>query len=185
MSFGSIYMDFCDPITAEGHLSLMKSQGNNIDPWSNMADRRKYNEDLAYRVVYELQDNIRIMPTSIVASLILMHRKGINEKDLQKKALWLGQTLKKRNIFLQTQGLPTKNTIQIGLEHLKDYLENKRGSFQPNITPQVDYSNYIMLWYYRNPLNFAFFNEAIIISSIFSFGDEVAWSTGVEKSEIF
>lgn len=125
------------------------------------------------------------MPTTIVASLILMNRKGINEKDLLKKALWLGQTLKKRNILLQTQGLPTKNTIQIGLEHLKDYLENKRGSFQPNITPQVDYSNYIMLWYYRNPLNFAFFNEAIVIASIFSFGEELAWSSGVDKDSIF
>lgn len=125
------------------------------------------------------------MPTTIVASLILMNRKGINEKDLLKKALWLGQTLKKRKIFIQSQGLPTKSTIQVGLEHLKDYLENKRGSYQPNITPQVDYSNYIMLWYYRNPLNFAFFNEAVVIASLFSFGDEQAWTTGVEKAPLF
>lgn len=52
MSFGSIYMDFCDPITVDEHLSLMKSQDQGLDPWSKVNDRRIFNESLAYRVVY-------------------------------------------------------------------------------------------------------------------------------------
>lgn len=42
-----------------------------------------------------------------------------------------------------------------------------------------------MLWYYRNPLNFIFLNEACIIASIFSWGEQAAWTDGVNKEELF
>lgn len=42
-----------------------------------------------------------------------------------------------------------------------------------------------MLWYYRNPLNFVFFNEAVIICSLFSFGEDAAWKKGVDSDELF
>lgn len=42
-----------------------------------------------------------------------------------------------------------------------------------------------MLGYYRNPLNFVFFNEALIVCSVFSFGNDAAWTNGVSVDEIF
>jgi len=42
-----------------------------------------------------------------------------------------------------------------------------------------------MLGYYRNPINFVFFNEAMILCSLMSKGKESAWKTGVEKEELF
>jgi len=42
-----------------------------------------------------------------------------------------------------------------------------------------------MLGYYRNPLNFVFFNEALIVCSVFSFGNESAWKTGVSVESLF
>jgi len=47
------------------------------------------------------------------------------------------------------------------------------------------YHNYIMLCYYRNPINFVFFNESVIVCAIFSFGTEFAWKNSIEYDAIF
>jgi len=44
----------------------------------------------------------------------------------------------------------------------------------------TDYNSYIMLAYYRNPINYIFFNESLIVCSLFSFGIEQSWHTGVD-----
>lgn len=101
----------------------MQKQGIKCDPFTNPKDRRVFNENLAYRIVYALQDNIRIMPTTMVASMLLMHRKGVNQKELLQTVAWLGSTLRKRGILIQSLGLPSQQTVDTGLEHLKDYIE--------------------------------------------------------------
>ena len=53
---------------------------------------------------------------------------------------------------------------------MNDYLVKKRDIMQPSITPNVDYKNFLMLGYYRNPINHIFFNEGLIVVSIYSFG---------------
>jgi hypothetical protein len=55
------------------------------------------------------------MPTTLVAAIILLHRKGINLDDLEKKVKWLGQMLAQRGVTLSGEGLPSTNTINIGL----------------------------------------------------------------------
>jgi len=42
-----------------------------------------------------------------------------------------------------------------------------------------------MLAYYRNALNFVFFNESIIVCAMLSQGIEVAWNTGMGLEELF
>jgi hypothetical protein len=42
-----------------------------------------------------------------------------------------------------------------------------------------------MLGYYRNPLNHAFFNEGLIIVSIYSYGIDHAWKEGVAIDDLF
>jgi hypothetical protein len=64
-----------------------------------------------------------MMPTTMVASLILLYRKGISHSELEQKMLWLGMILKERGAKLNNDfGLPGLNTIKIGLEHLSGYL---------------------------------------------------------------
>lgn len=62
-------------------------------------------------------------------------------------------------------GLPHLNTVQIGLKHLEDYIIHKRNIYKPKVS-EGEYQNYIMLGYYRNPINFIFFNEAMILCSL-------------------
>ena len=43
----------------------------------------------------------------------------------------------------------------------------------------------MMLGYYRNPLNFVFFNESIIVCALMSFGHESDWKQGVDINELY
>jgi hypothetical protein len=56
-----------------------------------------------------------MMPTNLVASMILLQRKGISEGDLEEKVKWLGQTLAQRNINTSSYGLPSVNTLKMGI----------------------------------------------------------------------
>jgi hypothetical protein len=62
------------------------------------------------------------MPTHLVASMLLLNRKGISEDELERKVIWLGTTLVQRGLTLSTEGLPSTNTLKIGLQHLGEYL---------------------------------------------------------------
>ena len=42
-----------------------------------------------------------------------------------------------------------------------------------------------MLNYYRNPINHIFFNESLIVCSLFSFGIDKVWKSGVAVEELF
>ena len=67
------------------------------------------NRELANQVVFTLQENIRIMPTTMVASIVLLYRKGITFRELTKKTEWLGMILSERGVkFGNDIGLPGK-----------------------------------------------------------------------------
>jgi hypothetical protein len=56
--------------------------------------------------------------------------------------------------------------------------------YSPKVS-EKDKSNYMMLAYYRNPLNQIFFNEGIVIVAIQAFGQENAWKIGVTRDALF
>lgn len=86
--------------------------------------------------------------------------------------------------FATDNGLPGSFTLDLGLEHLGAYLEEKGGIYNPKLV-DGDYQNYLMLTYYRNPLNQVFFNEAIVLAAMHSFGLEAEWQTGVDTELLF
>ena len=42
-----------------------------------------------------------------------------------------------------------------------------------------------MLGYYRNPINYIFFNESVVVCSLFSFGVDEIWQKGADIDELF
>lgn len=50
-----------------------------MNPFESKEDQMKLNGNLASDIVFQLKRKIRIMPTSMVASIILLFRKGISE----------------------------------------------------------------------------------------------------------
>lgn len=83
-----------------------------LDPFKNKADRMKVNNELGNKIVFILQKNIRVMPTTLVASILLMYRKGISEDQLVKKVSWMGMALSQRGATVATDGgLPHLNSL--------------------------------------------------------------------------
>lgn len=72
----------------------------------------------------------------------------------------------------------------MGIQHLGDYLVKRRDMWLPKVT-ESDLANYMMLAYYRNPLNQIFFNEGVVVVALQSFGAEQAWKKGVTADELY
>ena len=186
MDFGTMIVDFCDPISVSDYSKKMISEKPNFNPFSNKNDQMTLNATLAHNIVSNLQANIRIMPTTIISSLILLYRKGITMKELAKKTQWLGMVINERGAqFGNVIGLPGSNTMKIGLKHLKDYITIRGDIIEPKVGNQDLWGNFLMLFYYRNPLNYLFFNEAIILASMHSLGTQAQWENGVPIDELF
>jgi len=79
--------------------------------------------------------------------------------------------------------------MKIGLKHLQDFVVKKRDVLMPKVVvgkdQNSDNSSFIMLNYYRNPINHIFFNESLVVCSIFSFGVDAVWTQGVNADELF
>ena len=175
MNFGALHLDFHDPIHISEELkNVVATQDSSFDPFKNRKDRMFFNNKLGYKLVYTLQDNLMVMPTHLVATIILLYRKGISEETLAKQVTWLGMACLQRGAKLSDSGLPYSTTVKEGLKHLSDYLVKKRDVYMPKVIRGTDQnednSSYIMLNYYRNPLLHLFFSESLVACSLLSFG---------------
>ena len=80
MNYGSLYIDFHDPISLTEDLKeVAQTKPETFDPYSNSKDRMLYNNHLGYKLVFHLQKRMMIMPTTLVATLLLLYRTGISE----------------------------------------------------------------------------------------------------------
>lgn len=75
--------------------------------------------------------------------------------------------------------------MKIGLEHLNDYIVKKGNIMTPKVLPDGDHKNYIMLYYYRNPMCSIFFNEGIVLVAMHSFGLVNSWKDGISLDQLF
>lgn len=67
----------------------MVKKKKKCDPFKNEDDKRDLMMNLSYEIVYSMTDKIVIMPTSMVASILLMNRKGISDDQLVTGVEWL------------------------------------------------------------------------------------------------
>lgn len=79
--------------------------------------------------------------------------------------------------------------MNIGLKLLEDNIVRRRDVVMPKVgighNQNYDYSSTIILAYYRNALNYVFFNESIIVCSLYSFGVEEIWQNGTSIDALF
>ena len=102
------------------------------------------------KIMNQLNFHSVVMPTSIVASIILMNRKGINEQMLVSQSSWLANELIKRNKKI---GSLTKNSSLISIRNTIKFLSHavihKKDMFGLSISVKSDYKNILLLSYYR------------------------------------
>ena len=51
------------------------------------------NNKLGNQLIFTMQKHIRIMACTLVATILLLYRKGISETELDSKVKWLGMAL--------------------------------------------------------------------------------------------
>jgi glycerol-3-phosphate O-acyltransferase len=56
---------------------------------------------------------------------------------------------------------------------------------EPKVGSEEDIGNYIMLYYYRNPITQLFFNESVVLASMHSFDLTDQWKEGVNRAKLF
>jgi len=61
----------------------MQKANPSLDPFNNKKDQMQINEKLAHDIVFKLQGALRMMSTTMVASIILLYRKGITKAELK------------------------------------------------------------------------------------------------------
>ena len=82
-NYGRIFIDCHEPISLKDYinkeLEINKAQGRLLDPFKDNSARKFLLNKLGYEIVYSLNKKIVVMPTAIVATILLLHRKGISE----------------------------------------------------------------------------------------------------------
>jgi glycerone phosphate O-acyltransferase/fatty acyl-CoA reductase len=184
MNFGSIYVEFAEPISFKSYVQEMVSK-QNLSPAVNKEDRMLITSSLGYHLIHKLSENLVIMPTSICASILLMHRKGISEDELIKQVGYLIQILKQRNVIIPAYCNSAKICVRKGTSHLDETVSKKKDIFEPRVIPKIDYKNILLLSYYRNNMIHLFINEAFVACSLFGFGHQQSWQTGVHKKDLW
>jgi len=72
MNLGSIYLDFCEPIVFSEYNAAQIAKNPKLNPNANDKDRLAITNSLGLDLVYSLLRNIRMMPTNLVASMVLL-----------------------------------------------------------------------------------------------------------------
>eukprot|EP00347_Sterkiella_histriomuscorum_P008623 403344386 len=157
--YGKVHVKYCKPIS-------LREKAAEFVKANNLA--------------LTLTDNLVIMSTQMVASIIISKRQGgITEDELVQKVGWLYDEIFIRGGQMSLNTKPTKATIKTALNLLKSFIETKKDVFSPQVKANRDYKNILMLAYYRNGIVHMFLNEAYIAASLLAFGQSTAESQGV------
>lgn len=125
---------------------------------------------LSTHLCHTLTDNLVVMSTPIVATIMLQHRKGISQDDVLNKAVWIYEEIKARGGELSFNAPPSSTSVQASLKYLEGFVDRKRNIFEPLVSAKKSYKNILMLAYYRNNMIHLFVNEAIIACSMLGLG---------------
>lgn len=172
MSFGKIYIGIGEEVSIK---KMCKSLPPEI-----ASNHSAVNTKIGYELVYRLQENSAIMPTALVAAILLMHRRGVSEDELISKVEWLCEEIKARGY--KTGGLDSGSgqiAVRNAIMHLRQTVTHKKDMFEPSVSLHTDYKNILLLSYYRNSLHHIFACEALLACTMFSFGEKLAWGEGI------
>lgn len=204
MNFGRIYVELAETISLKNYVSSYLNDSSiskehipqdltqslkpiRLEPHSNLDHRKEIVIGLGYEIIFRMQQKIVVMPTALVAAVILMHRKGISEDYLVEKVEWLGNELVKRQSKL---GSMNENSTSIAVRNAINHLEaiiskTKKDIFELSVSPKVDYKNILLLSYYRNTLMHIFALEAFVGCAMSAFGHQIAWKEGVSIERLW
>jgi len=133
--------------------------------------KKDFAKEMSLDIVYSLSENLVIMSTQMVASVLLLKRQGgISEEELLSKVTWLYNEIKARQGAMTMNMTPSQASVRNALKFLSTFVDMKKDVFAPMVRVAPEYKNIQMLAYYRNSITHLFINECYIATSLQSFG---------------
>ncbi|CDW87851.1 male sterility protein [Stylonychia lemnae] len=171
-NIGKVVVKYCEPVSLEEYTArYLQSNKITKDTLIKSEEQMKhFITNFGQKLCQNQTDNLVIMITSLTASILLMHRKGISYDQLLQKSEWLFQEVQARNAELSFNSSPSSTMISTSLGYLGKFIDQKRNVFEPSVSAKKDYKNIVMLSYYRNNLTHLFINDSEIACCIFGFG---------------
>ncbi|CAK65858.1 unnamed protein product (macronuclear) [Paramecium tetraurelia] len=181
-NFGKINVSFGKMISLK---EWSKQQG--LDSFENMRDRKKAVETLGYEVAYRLIEELVVMPTGIVSTLLLMNRRGITEDQLIKRFEWVLKQITMRGAKTSiTNNGQSDVTVRNSIGFLQDLIyKKKKNVFELTLIPKQEYKSILLLSYYRNQLAHIFFSEGIVCCALNGFGHLLSHKEGVSIERLW
>lgn len=169
---GKAQIKYCTPISLTEYVaSYAKNNNQPVELYSkNKEAQNQLIKSLGEEITYVHSDNLVIMSSSLVASVLLQHRKGISEEEIVKKAGWVYEEIKARDGLVSLLSAPSSTSVQAALEYLKGFVDRKRNIFEPSVSAKNDYKNIVMLAYYRNNMIHLFINDAVVFCALLGLG---------------
>lgn len=93
-------------------------------------------------MVYSLSENLVIMSTQMVASVLLLKRQGgISEEELLQKVIWLYKEIQARRGEMTMNMAPSQASVKNALKHLSAFIDMKKDVFAPMVKVVPEYKN--------------------------------------------
>ena len=173
-NLGKIYMNFGNPISIKDFAGNMQGSSN-----------KTITVALGVEIVNRLQEKVVIMATSIVSAVLLMHRRVIAEEEIIKKVEWIRNEIQARGF--KVGGIDSGSAqvaVRNALAHLSQIISYRKDLFQPSVCANSDFKSILLLSYYRNALVPVFAKEAVIVSTLYSFGEIISSEEGIQESRL-
>jgi len=106
------------------------------------------------------------MSTPIIATILLMHRRGISLDLLIKRVSWLYDEIKARKAEVGLTAAPSSAIVSQCLNFLSGFVNRNRDIFQPSVQAKKGDKSILMLTYYRNNLIHHFINESYVACTL-------------------
>eukprot|EP01114_Cavostelium_apophysatum_P016610 TRINITY_DN4768_c0_g1_i2.p1 TRINITY_DN4768_c0_g1~~TRINITY_DN4768_c0_g1_i2.p1 ORF type:complete len:1170 (+),score=311.65 TRINITY_DN4768_c0_g1_i2:168-3677(+) len=185
MNFGRIQVVINKPIDLKEFVAAMPQ--NSISSGANRKRGKMTSDDvkqivlhLGYRIVYELNQGLSITATALVATILLIHRKGITIEDLQMQVNWLREEVTARGSTVAFDG-STSDLIERALGLFGPMVVRSRNLVSPAIAENTDkpQKHLLTLNFYRNQIVHLFSAEGMVACALSSCSKE-----GMKKQNV-
>jgi 1-acyl-sn-glycerol-3-phosphate acyltransferase/nucleoside-diphosphate-sugar epimerase len=182
--YGDIHVKIASPISLKDYVNDISAQETtNFDPFADANDRFSLVRKLAYSITTELNDASVVMPTSLIATILLTYRDGISLDELTAKTHLLKQQVILRGCNVNwSEQQSTSAIMDRALNLLNNLVVKRKHMIEPAIDTKADYKKTIQLSCYRNSVIYIFVREAIVSCSLESFGNRK--NEGVTRVEL-
>eukprot|EP01080_Neovahlkampfia_damariscottae_P012923 gene12923-7433_t len=188
-NYGDINVKFAEPISLSNYTEKIiedckKTMNPNFDPYQSEEDKKTVIRKLAYQISWELNKNSVIMPTAIVATILMAFRSGLSREEMISKFDWLKNAIEVRGgrLHQQSREQSTASMVDRSIGLLSDVVNKQVGMLEISINKKDDYKKYLQLSIYRNQILYLFVNEAMVCCALESFKSNEIMDKGIEKS---